>query len=136
VCGERNKKKSKKKIGEFFFIFILAVSTEQSIHPTTMTTPHPVPSPPTTLDDDPVGVNDCPNRTTKKEFRVSFLFSVCQYILTHNHDHHHPIHPLSHPLTTPCPDAMPCPPQTTAEDTLIGIFPKFGVCGGGGLEGD
>jgi hypothetical protein len=66
-------KRVKIKFGDFFFIFILAVSTEQSIHPMTTTTPRPVPSPPTTLDDDPVGVNDCPNRTTKKEFTVSFF---------------------------------------------------------------
>jgi hypothetical protein len=57
--GSETKKEVKKEIGKFF-------STKQSIHPTTTTTPHPVPSPLTTLDDDPVGIDDCPNRTTKK----------------------------------------------------------------------
>jgi hypothetical protein len=59
VCiGSKTKKGVKRKFGEFLFVFILAVSTEQSVHPTTMTTPHPIPLPLTTLDDDSVGVDD------------------------------------------------------------------------------
>jgi hypothetical protein len=81
VWGAKQKKRVKIKFGEFFFIFILAVSTEQSIHPMTMTTPCPIPSPLITLDDDPMGIDDCPNRTTKKEFRVSF-FIFCLPIYT------------------------------------------------------
>jgi hypothetical protein len=52
-------KEVKNKFNKFLFIFISAVSTEQSVHPTTTTTPHPIPSPPTTSNDDPMGIDDC-----------------------------------------------------------------------------
>jgi hypothetical protein len=74
-----------------------------------MITPHPVPSPLTTLDNDPTGINDCQNRMTKKQFRVSFLFSICQYISTCNHHHHHP-QTLPPPSHSP---AIPAHPWTT-----------------------